>query len=97
MRINHWNLRALHRTLETSPALPLRAAQHALDIAVSAAYGIEEDEDTLTALLVRNHDLARREADGQPITGPGLPSINKNAAPLITGDRIEISARPCAP
>jgi len=97
MRANAWNLRALHRTLETSPALPLRSAQQALDVAVRAAYGIEEDEDTLTALLVRNHDLAGREADGQPITGPGLPSINKNAAQFITGDRIEISARPCVP
>ena len=97
MRANHWNLRALHRTLETSPALPLRAAQHALDVAVRAAYGITEHEDTLAALLARNHDLARREADGQPITGPGLPPIIKNAAPLSTGDRIEISARPCAP
>jgi hypothetical protein len=90
MRTNAWTLRTLHKLLETTPDLPLHAAQQALDAAVRAAYGIAEHDDILAALLAQNHELARREANDRPLTAPGLPPIFNSVDSFITGDRIEI-------
>ena len=72
MSANSWSLRDLYRTLETPGTNRLRVAQAALDAAVRAAYGMKETEDTLSFLLRLNLALAEKEADGQPVTPPGL-------------------------
>ncbi len=72
MTANGWSLRDLYRTLETPGTHRLRDAQAVLDSAVRAAYGIKAGEDTLSFLLRLNLALAEKEADGQPVTSPGL-------------------------
>jgi hypothetical protein len=72
MTANGWSLRDLYRTLETPGANRLRGAQAALAAAVRAAYGMKEGEDTLSFLPRLNLALAEKEADGQPVTSPGL-------------------------
>ena len=67
------SLRDLSRTLETPGANRVHDAQADLDSAVRAAYGLNATEDTLAFLLRLNLELAEKEADGQPITPPGLP------------------------
>lgn len=82
-----WNFRELYRTLDLPGANPLKAAHGALDIAVRGAYGMGPNEDPLTFLLSLNDELADREADGQPVVGPGLPSV-EGTRPFITTDRV---------
>jgi hypothetical protein len=72
MAANGWSLRDLYRTLEIPGTNRLRDAQAARDSAVRAAYGMKENEDTLSFLLRLNLALAEKEADGQPVTSPGL-------------------------
>ena len=88
MTDNGWNFRELYRALELPAANPLKAAHEALDSAVRAAYGMGPKEDPLTFLLALNGELAVREADGQPIVGPGLPPPVEDARPFITPDCI---------
>lgn len=90
MEGNGWSLRALYRTLETPGDNALRDAHAALDAAVRAAYGMKEGEDILAFLLKLNLDLAAKEAKGEPITPPGLPSWVKDAKEFITGDCVTV-------
>jgi hypothetical protein len=81
-------LRELYRTLETPGANRLRDAHAALDAAVRAAYGMKEAEDPLAFLLRLNLELADKEAKGEPVTPPGLPSLVPNRADFLSKDCI---------
>jgi len=91
MAANGWSLRDLYRTLETPGTNRLRDAQAALDSAVRAAYGMNEDEDSLAFLLRLNLELAERETKAQSITPPGLPLPASNRADLVSEDCITAS------
>ena len=82
------SLRALYRTLETPGKNPLRDAQDALDRAVRAAYGMPIDADPLAFLLDLNLTLVAKEAAGEPVTPPGLPSWIENRKSYVTEDCI---------
>jgi hypothetical protein len=86
MADNGWSLRDLYRTLELPGKNPLRDAQQQLDIAVRAAYGMNAKEDPLAFLLSLNKAVAGREAQGQPVTAPGLPPCVTDPAPFVTTD-----------
>jgi len=85
-----WSLRELYRRLEIPGSNPLRDAQEALDAAVRAAYGMKKSEDVLAFLLKLNHEVADREANMQPVVGPGLPPCVKDKKPFITKDCISV-------
>ncbi len=89
MSANGWSLRELYKSLETPGENRLRDAHAALDAAVRAAYGMKPDEDILAFLLKLNLELADKEAKGEPITPPGLPSIYPDAKKLVTEDCIK--------
>ncbi len=92
MSANGWSLRELYKSLETPGENRLRDAHAALDTAVRAAYGMKPDEDILAFLLKLNLELADKEAKGEPITPPGLPSIYPDAKKLVTEDCIKPAA-----
>lgn len=81
-------LRALYRSIELPGDHPLKTATAKLDRAVRAAYGLQEKDDVLAFLLALNHKLAKNEADGKPIVGPGLPQAFRKTPGLITTDCI---------
>jgi hypothetical protein len=89
---NGWSLRDLYRTLETPGTNRLRDAQAALDSAVRAAYGINENEDILGFLLRLNLQLADKEASGETIAPPGLPPMSVGQAGWISDDCIAAPA-----
>ena len=80
----------LYRTLETPGANRLRDAQAAFDSAVRAAYGMEENEDTLAFLLALNMELANEEAKGVQLTPPGLPVLAGEAAEFMSKDCVAV-------
>lgn len=86
MAENNWSLRDLYRTLDLPGKNPLCDAQQQLDAAVRAAYGMTAKEDPLAFLLALNKAVAGREAEGQPVTAPGLPPCVTDPAPFITTD-----------
>jgi hypothetical protein len=88
MAANGWTLRDLYRTLETPGTNRLRDAQAALDSAVRAAYGIKEGGGTLAFLLSLNLELAKKEAHGQAVTAPGLPSFISTPEHFVATDCI---------
>lgn len=67
-------LRAMYTSVEEPGEHPLKEAHAALDKAVRAAYGMTARKDALTFLLELNHECARKEAQGERLTGPGLPT-----------------------
>ncbi len=81
-------LRALYRSIELPGDHPLKTATAKLDRAVRAAYSLQEKADVLAFLLALNHKLAKDEADGDPIVGPGLPKAFRTTPGLITTDCI---------
>ena len=89
MDANGWSLRELYKSLETPGENRLRAAHAALDTAVRAAYGMKPDEDILAFLLKLNLELAEKEAKGETITPPGLPSSYPDPKELVTADCIQ--------
>jgi SAM-dependent methyltransferase len=89
MAQNGWSLRDLYRTLELPGTNRLRDAQAALDTAVRRAYGMPATADILAFLLKLNLDLAAKEAQGHPITAPGLPKDFPDPQSLVTADCIE--------
>ena len=91
MAANGWSLRDLYRTLETPGTNRLRDAHAPLDSPVRTAYGMSDSEDTVAFLLHLNLELADKEAKGQPITPPGLPSSTPNPGEFTTSDCIEPS------
>jgi hypothetical protein len=86
MTANGWSLRDLYRALEIPGANRLRDAHAALDSAVRAAYGMDRDEDPLAFLLRQNLELADKEAKGETITPPGLPTLVSNREAFVTED-----------
>jgi hypothetical protein len=84
MRVS--DLRDLYRTLGLPGKNPLRDAQQQLDTAVRAAYGMSAKDDPLAFLLALNRTVADREAQGQPVTAPGLPPCVTDPAPFLTTD-----------
>ncbi|MGB7747138.1 MAG: hypothetical protein WBN75_07615 [Verrucomicrobiia bacterium] len=89
MSANGWSLRELYKSLETPGENRLRDAHAALDTAVRRAYGMKPGEDILAFLLKLNLELADKEAKGEPITPPGLPSTYPDAKKLVTADCIQ--------
>jgi hypothetical protein len=94
MSANGWSLRELYKSLETPGENRLRDAHAALDSAVRRAYGMKPGEDILAFLLKLNLELADKEAKGEPITPPGLPSNYPDAQKLVTEDCIKSLANP---
>ncbi|HNO80061.1 MAG TPA: hypothetical protein PKN33_18585 [Phycisphaerae bacterium] len=82
-------LRAVYRMLELPGKNPLKEAHAALDEAVLKAYGFSQQKDLLKQLLDLNLDVADRIERGKPVTGPGVPPVYGDPAPLITVDCIE--------
>ena len=89
MNTNGWSLRELYKSLETPGENRLRIAHAALDTAVRTAYGMKPDEDILAFLLKSNLELAEKEAKGEIITPPGLPSSFPDPKELVTADCIQ--------
>ena len=81
-------LRALYRSIELPGDHPLKTATAKLDQAVRTAYGLNNKDDVLAFLLALNHKLAKDEADGIPIVGPGLPVALQSTVGLATTDCI---------
>jgi len=75
--------------LELPGRSPLKDAHAALDAAVLKAYGFSAQKDLLGQLLALNLAVAGRIADGQPVTGPGVPEGYGDAAELVSDDCIQ--------
>jgi hypothetical protein len=90
MEANGWSLRDFYRTLETPGDNKLRAAHATLDTAVRAAYGMKANEDILAFLLKLNLELADKEAKGERITPPGLPSSITKPAEFVSKDCVRV-------
>lgn len=90
MQQHGWSLRDLYRTLETPGSNPLRDAHEALDEAVRAAYGMKKNADPLAFLLDLNQQVAEREGQLLPVTGPGLPPCVNDPKSFITDDCIRV-------
>jgi hypothetical protein len=82
------SLRAMYASMEDPGKHPLKDAHAALDAAVRAAYGMGARKDPLAFLLDLNQACAEREANGESITGPGLPSGVPSKG-LITKDAVQ--------
>jgi hypothetical protein len=86
-------LRDLYRSLELSGHPRLREAHATLDALVREAYGMKPDERALAFLLELNLSLAKLEASGSRITGPGLPNaMAPRSSAFITADCITPAA-----
>ena len=83
-------LRAVYRTLELPGKNPLKrsARRGGLDASVLAAYGFDPRADLLAQLLALNLAVSAREADGLPVTAPGIPPGHPDPARLVTDDCI---------
>ncbi len=79
-------LRALYRTLDLPGKNPLRDAHLRLDEAVWRAYGMQSEEEDLAFLLEVNRTVSAREAAGQPVERPGLPSFLSDSRPFHSDD-----------
>jgi SAM-dependent methyltransferase len=73
MEQNDWSLRTLYQAAEVEGPHPLKAVQAALDVAVSDAYGVPSDQDSITFLLELNQLVAEDEQHGRKVRGPGVP------------------------
>ena len=82
--------RDLYRSIELPGDHELSKYHKALDEAVYSAYGFRNRGDKLGFLLQLNLGLARKEALGENITGPGLPQSVKNRKEFITRDCISL-------
>lgn len=82
------SLRALYASMEVPGVHPLKDAHKALDDAVRAAYGMGENEDVLTFLLKLNGSLAEREANGDLVQGPGVPTCITDRSSIVSSDRL---------
>ena len=80
------SLRDLYRTMEQPGKNPLKDLHAALDAAVMEAYGFDADKDLLTQLLELNLAVAAKEANGEAVQSPGLPSIIKDSGKYISED-----------
>lgn len=82
------SLRDLYRSLELPGKSTLKDSQAALDEAVRAAYGVEEQADTLAFLLELNAKLAGMEEKGEHVRAAGLPEYITDRANLVTSDSL---------
>lgn len=83
---NKMSLRDLYRLLEKPGKNPIRDLQEKLDLAVSAAYGFDENRDHLEQLLELNYDVSEREQRGEPVQSPGLPEWFPEKEKLVSAD-----------
>lgn len=84
-------LRDLYRLLEQPGKNPIKDLHAALDKAVLEAYGFDQQTDLLSQLLDLNFKVAAREAKGEPVQGPGLPSFITDPSPYVTDDCVKFS------
>lgn len=78
------------QSLEQPGKHPLREAHESLDAAVRAAYGMGKREDPLAFLLRLNGLVAKAEAAGEGVTGPGLPASAKGSKKVMSGDCVRM-------
>ena len=83
------SLRKLYRLTELPGRNSLKTAQDYLDEAVRLAYGMRDNEDTLSFLLDLNMEVDSREGRGAAVQAPGPPSSVEDLAKLISKDRME--------
>lgn len=82
------SLRVLYRSLELPGKSPLKDAHTALDEAVRAAYGMNQEADTLGFLLDLNGQLAAAEEKGEHVRSAGLPEFITDRANFVTSDSL---------
>lgn len=87
---NKISYRDLYRSLELPGDHKLLKYHQALDDAVYSAYGFKKNQDELEFLLQLNLSLAKKEAKGKRVIGPGLPHSVKEPKKLITKDCISL-------
>lgn len=90
MQKNDWGLRKLYEASEKIGSNPLNEAQKELDMSVMASYRMNTGEDILSFLLQLNLDCAEREASGEVIMGPGLPSWINDKNSYVTEDCVRL-------
>jgi hypothetical protein len=86
MQVNRWSLRDLYRIIEKPGKNPIRDLQTALDHAVAAAYGFNENHDLLEQLLALNFAVSAREEHCEPVQSPGLPEWYADKEKLVSED-----------
>lgn len=88
MEAHRMSLRDLYRIMEKPGKNGVRDLQEALDRAVTAAYGFDAGGDLLEQLLALNLETAAREARGEPVQAPGLPSWYPEKEKLVSEDAV---------
>jgi hypothetical protein len=87
---NHFCLRDIYKTMETTPNNPVSEIQAELDNAVRDAYGMSPEDDTLEFILKLNKKCHDREVAGKEITPPGLPKSVKDPQKYISQDCVKM-------
>jgi hypothetical protein len=90
LKTHKLTLRELYRSLEQPGKHPLKEAHETLDAAVRAAYGMGRKEDPLAFLLRLNALVAKAEAAGEDVTGPGLPASARGSKKVMSGDCVQM-------
>lgn len=88
MAKHNLSFRELYRGVELPGEHPLKVAVENLDVAVRKAYGMKKSADDLTFIFDLNQAVAAREAAGEPILGPGLPSYINDRDQFVSDDAI---------
>ncbi len=83
---NNISYRELYRAMELPGEHKLLKYHKALNEACSQAYGFKQGADELDQLLKLNLFLAKKEAKGLRVQGPGLPHIVKNPQTFTSKD-----------
>lgn len=87
---NHFCLRDIYKTMETTPNNPVSEIQAELDNTVRDAYGMSPEDDTLEFILKLNKKCHDREVAGKEITPPGLPKSVKDPQKYISQDCVKM-------
>jgi hypothetical protein len=82
-------LRDLYRTLDKPGANPMKILQDKLDDAVRLAYGMPKGADPIAFLFDLNQMMAAKQAAGETVIGPGLPSSVNDSDIFMTADCIK--------
>lgn len=90
MENNHFCLRDIYKTMETTPNNPVSEIQAELDNAVRDAYGMSPEDDILEFILKLNKKCHDREVAGKEITPPGLPKSVKDPQKYISQDCVKM-------
>jgi type II restriction/modification system DNA methylase subunit YeeA len=88
MKDHKLSLRQLYASIEKPGAHPLKDVHQKLDGAVRKAYGMSAHEDVLAFLLQLNATLAKIEAKGETIQGPGIPMCISDPSSITTADKL---------